>query len=104
MASNPVADHAQILRVIGQVLELVKAEAHDIVSHGDRFLVRCLTQQGKISSLASILRLWRNGDLPRTETFQGVRKLEEYQLSSFYDSWVQMYIRRKQKSPSGPKS
>lgn len=35
------------------------------------------------------------------ETPQGVRKVEDYQLSSFYEFWVGMYVKRK--STTGPK-
>jgi hypothetical protein len=167
---SPVLDYAQTLRVVGQVLEAVDAEAYDVVRHANRYLVRCKTKQSQRPGLSLALRMWRRtlslggvgrrpsmnvetlytlADILRLdekgkekrrdprgnpdpfsvssvlratgdfinrkgncrlllvssrdhrsvavlfETPQGVRKVEEYSLSSFYEYWVEMYVRRK---------
>ncbi|MGH7847256.1 MAG: hypothetical protein ACREQW_19080 [Candidatus Binatia bacterium] len=171
----PVLDYARTLRVVGQVLESLNAEAYDVIRHGNHYLIRCQTKQSKARGLSSILRMWKRQNLSHTapgqrplmntellytlediqrldeqgkekrcdlhgspdpfclssilratgdflnrkgncrlllvsshdhqvvvlfETPQGVRKLEDYQLPSFYEFWVGMYVKRK--STTGP--
>jgi hypothetical protein len=63
-------DYSQTLRVIGQALESLKAEAFDTVCHHNCYLVRCRTRQteNKLRDLARILRVWKHEN-PRPAGF-----------------------------------
>jgi len=65
--------YSTILRVIGQELETLQPEAHEVVCYGNCYLVRCRVKEDpskkkdeekKIRRLPAFLRLWREEEKP----------------------------------------